>query len=242
MLVVEADAGFASSLLDGLTRAALAARIVERGGDALVAMVDTPPALLIVDVWLEDISGLALCRAIRSTHDIPLLVVNARGQPVPANEPWTAGADGYVDDPGRLAEIVARARALIRRSGPRSPRGPVSAVEAGTICVDPDARTVRVGAQTVPVAAKEFLVLEALVRADGRIVAQRVLLEEIWGTADVSGTGTLSSHIAKLRRKLELAGSDLTIASVRGVGYRLAAVAPPATEGRRRHPRSGGPC
>lgn len=212
--MVEANPDFAVSLRDRLVRAAFGVQVVERGNDALAALGRADPGLFIVDVQLPDLPATVLCTALRYRCHTPVLVVNANRRRIAAMGLWRAGADAYVADPTRLGEIVARSRALIRRAHIKpAPRNGI--VEFASIQVDPVHRTICMGGQPVTVTPREFHVLRALVEAQGQVVTRQALFDRIWvPRGRGSGLGTVDTHVARLRKKLEADGHARIIVTV----------------------------
>ncbi|EST38726.1 hypothetical protein N566_05895 [Streptomycetaceae bacterium MP113-05] len=172
--------------------------------------------LILLDMGLPDKDGFALCRQIRAQSDVPIIAVTARREESSVVSALRAGVDDYVTKPYRLAELMARIDAVMRRFG-RQPVEPTSQV--GDLLVDRGARQAYVAGQAVPLARKEFDLLSMLMQADGDLLTREALMEAIWETCWVGASRTLDVHVATLRSKL---GRPGLIETVRGVGYRIA--------------------
>ena len=174
------------------------------------------PDLVIVDLGLPDLDGVEVIRRIREWSPMPILVVSARTQERSKVEALDAGADDYVTKPFRLAELLARIRALLRR-------GSIDSIqEVQDLRVDAESRRAWLGGDELQLTAKEFDLLRVLVRDAGRVVTRDQLMREVWDTTWWSSTKTLDMHISWLRRKLgDDAHSPRYITTVRGVGFRF---------------------
>jgi DNA-binding response OmpR family regulator len=186
-------------------------------GPAALAAAQAGTDLLILDLGLPVLDGLEVCRRLRSEGStLPILVLTARAEEVDTVVGLDAGADDYVTKPFRLAELLARARALLRRGV-----GDAAATDA-LVRIDSEARRAWFGDTELHLAPKEFDLLAVLVREEGKVVPRDQIMKEVWGTRWMSSTKTLDMHISVLRRKL---GDDATaptfITTVRGVGFRF---------------------
>lgn len=220
VLLVEDDAAISGPLLRALTREGYDVQTVETGAAALEAM-DNPLDLVILDLGLPDMDGLDVARRARNAgKTFPILILTARSEEVDMVVGLDAGADDYVTKPFRLAELLARVRALLRRAtaGDES----VDMVEAQDVRVDVDAHRAYVGDKELQLTAKEFDLLTVLVREAGSVVGRDRLMQEVWGSSNESSTKKLDMHISWLRRKL---GDDVNhphyITTVRGMGFRF---------------------
>lgn len=202
------------------------ARALLREGYTVDVAPDGPSALesgrsgadlLILDLGLPEMDGLEVCRRLRAEGSTtPILVLTARADEVDTVVGLDAGADDYVTKPFRLAELLARARALLRR-------GASEQADAGPhVRIDAEARRAWFGESELQLAPKEFDLLSVLVREEGKVVPRDEIMKEVWGTRWMSSSKTLDMHISVLRRKL---GDDATaptfITTVRGVGFRF---------------------
>jgi DNA-binding response OmpR family regulator len=212
-LIVEDDDAIAEPLVEGLTREGFDVSRVANGTDALGA--PTPDAVLL-DLGLPDIDGYAVCRQLRSRSSVPILVITARGAEVDRVIGLELGADDYIVKPFGFREVMARIRAVMRRSGDASPSDQIQVL--GALTVDRRSRRVFVDEEEVPLSPKEFELLALLAEDPGAVVSRQTILEEVWDPHWYGPTKTVDVHVASLRRKL---GHPEWIETVRRVGLRL---------------------
>ena len=177
------------------------------------------PKLVILDIGLPgDVDGIQLCRELRATSDIPIIMLTARDSEVDRIVGLELGADDYVTKPFSPGELVARIRAVLRRvdAGARAVLSPI--LESGEVEVDTARREVRMRGDLVQVTAREFDLLQYLVENTGRVLSRRQLLDGVWGWDWVGDERTVDVHVFQLRKKL---GDALRVTTVRGVGYLL---------------------
>jgi len=220
VLVVEDDADIADLIRRYLQKGGFSVDVRVSGRDALSAIADSRPDLLVLDVMLPEVSGLDICRAVRSneqTESIPIIMVTARGDESERIAGLDLGADDYLAKPFSPGELVARVRALLRRSA-RMPSAE-AAIHYGPLLVDPAQHTVTDGGQLVSLTAKEFLLLQYVLRNRGRVLSRDLLLTDVWGYTYTGGTRTVDVHVRRLREKLPLLESALV--TVKQFGYRL---------------------
>ncbi|MDO5025003.1 MAG: response regulator transcription factor [Trueperella sp.] len=220
ILLVEDDSAIAGPLLRAFTREGYQVESVETGKDALEAMsVDTD--LVVLDLGLPDMDGLEVARKARlDGKTFPILILTARAEEVDMVVGLDAGADDYVTKPFRLAELLARVRALLRRST-SSEDGP-DLLEVNGITVDVDAHRAYLNNRELQLTGKEFDLLRVLMRNAGNVVARDTLMQEVWGSSAEDSTKKLDMHISWLRRKLGDDVNDPTyISTVRGMGFRF---------------------
>jgi DNA-binding response OmpR family regulator len=187
------------------------------GKTALEMFRAIKPAALILDLMLPGIDGWEVCRRVRQESDVPILMLTARDQDVDKIVGLELGADDYLTKPFNPRELVARVRAIFRRTspGPKTQR-----MTVGDVTVDLDRREVTVGTQKVDLRAKEFDLLAVLAQNPGIVLTRERLLEIAWGFDFPGETRTVDVHVAHLRKKL--AGAATQIETVSGVGYKLA--------------------
>jgi len=215
VLLVEDDDSIAEPLAEGLRREGFEVQRASTGGAALEA----PAAdLVLLDLRLPDVDGFTVCRELRARSSVPIIVISARGEEVDRVVGLELGADDYVVKPFGLRELVARIRAVARRSGGRSERD--EAIDAGRIQIDLRAHRVTVDGNEVQLTAKEFDLLTLLARDAGAVVDRERILREVWQTTWYGSAKTIDVHVAALRRKL---GDASLIETVRGIGLRLVA-------------------
>lgn len=181
------------------------------------------PSLVLLDVMLPESSGLDVCRQIRSTSDVPIIMLTARDSEADTVAGLELGADDYVTKPFSMRELMARVRAQIRRSHRSGTLASANEVlRAGPIELDIDAHEARVDGHQVPLRPKEFDLLESLMRRRGRLATRESLIDEVWGPSYFGDTKTLDVHIKRLRQKLEREPArPRHIVTVRGLGYKL---------------------
>jgi len=214
LVVVEDDETIGRSISQALSAAGYDVQWVRTGAEALA---ETGMRLVVLDLGLPDIDGIEVCRRLRAAEPgLEILILTARSAEIDVVVGLDAGADDYLAKPFRLAELLARVRARLRRE-PEAP----DLVRVGLLTVDRGARQVFVGDDELELRPKEFDVLWLLADEAGRVVRRERLMEEVWDQHWSGSTKTLDVHIAGLRRKLEDAGVDAPIATIRGVGYRL---------------------
>lgn len=214
LLVVEDDPSISAPLVTGLRREGFEVQAVATGADALAA---SDYDLVLLDLGLPDIDGHSVCRVLRSEADVPIIVVTARGDETDRVRLLESGADDYIVKPFGFRELVARVRAVLRRSAAPAPER-AELIEHPPLRIDTRTRTVELSRQQVSLTPKEYDLLVALAADPGAVVTREELLRDVWDHDWWGSTKTLDVHIASLRRKLvpEL------IETVRGVGYRLA--------------------
>jgi len=222
VLVVEDDDGIAEPLAEGLHREGFE---VTRAGTGREALDAPTPDVVLLDLGLPDIDGYAVCRQLRARSSIPILVVTARGAEMDRVIGLELGADDYIVKPFGLREVVARIRAVLRRTGEAPSTAQVQVL--GDLTVDRRARRVLVGGSEVVLSPKEFELLALLAEDPGAVVTRQTILEEVWDPHWYGPTKTVDVHVASLRRKL---GHPEWIETVRRVGLRLGAIpSEPAT-------------
>jgi two-component system, OmpR family, response regulator RegX3 len=212
VLIVEDEAAIAEPLAEGLRREGFHVVRAATGAEALAA---GEADVVLLDLRLPDMDGLDVCRRIREHSAVPIIVVTARGEEADRVVGLELGADDYVVKPFGIRELIARIRAVTRRT-----HGAVGDVvlRVGELEVDPRARRARLEDRELELTPKEFDLLAALARDPGAAVSRRRLLEEVWETSWYGSTKTIDVHVAALRRKL---GDPDWIQTVRGVGFRL---------------------
>ena len=211
VLLAEDDIGIAQPLSRALQREGHEVVVVGDGHSALARADQDEVDLLVLDLGLPGMDGLDVCRRLRRVRpDVPVLMLTARTDEVDFVVGLDAGADDYVAKPFRLAELLARVRALLRRSAP-------DALEAGGVRMDLAGHRVLIDGTEVGLANKEFELLRVLLSRPGQVVSREDILREVWNDPELKGSKTLDMHMSWLRRKI---GSS-RIATVRGVGFRF---------------------
>jgi two-component system, OmpR family, response regulator RegX3 len=213
ILVVEDEDAIAEPLVTGLEREGFE---VDRAATGAAALDESlRPDLVLLDLRLPDMDGLDVCRALRERSAVPIIVVTARGEESDRVVGLELGADDYVVKPFSVRELIARIRAVMRRTTSHPQDGPL---HVGALVVDVRARRARLGGRELDLTPKEFDLLTALASDAGAAISRRRLLEEVWETNWYGSSKTIDVHVASLRRKL---GDPGVIETVRGVGFRL---------------------
>ena len=218
ILVVEDEPDLAALIRRGLTEEGHAVDVAESGEDALDWVDVAPYDALVLDVMLPGMSGLDLCRRLRSRRlPVPILLLTARDAAADRVAGPDAGADDYLVKPFAFAELLARLRALARR--PPAPLDPI--LRAGSVRVDPGARRVWRDDDEIALSNKEFRLLEYLLRHPGRVLTRAMIADHLWDYDFPNVTNVIDVHVRALRRKLDDPYPGRLIQTVRGVGYRL---------------------
>jgi two-component system, OmpR family, response regulator len=218
LLLVEDDVSLAAIVERGLREDGYAVDVAATVLDARHELEVNEYDLAILDLGLPDGNGLELCREIRAGGRLlPVLMLTARDGLSDKVAGLDAGADDYLTKPFDYPELTARIRALLRR--PRDTHQPV--LEVGDVRLDPASRVVRRGAITVPLTAREFALLEFLLRHPGDVVSREQLLEHVWDSNYDGLSNVVDVHVANLRRKLASPDGPDPVTTVRGAGYRI---------------------
>ena len=223
ILLVEDEDSITAPLSEALSREGFEPVIAGTAAEALELAASRSPDLVLLDLGLPDGSGLDVCRELRSRSTVPIIMVTARGEETDRIVGLEVGADDYVVKPFSAREVVARIRAVLRRTAapPPTPLGEV--VELGDVRVDRARRSATLAGEQLELSRKEFDLLQLLVDNAGTVVKRERLIDEVWDTNWFGSTKTLDVHVSALRRKL---GDDPStpryIHTVRGVGFRFA--------------------
>jgi two-component system, OmpR family, response regulator RegX3 len=222
VLVVEDESTLAASVRFHLEREGFEVDVALDGTQGLELFRRRPPDVVLLDLMLPGMSGMDVCRHIRRTSDVPVIMVTAKDAEADVVAGLELGADDYVKKPFSMRELVARVRANLRR--------PVEVtrdevLSSGALTLDPLRHEVRVAGKEVSLRPKEFALLEALLSERGRLVTREALLEAVWGPVFYGDPKTLDVHIRRLRAKVEKdPHRPVLILTVRGFGYKLADV------------------
>jgi len=230
VLIVEDDRDIADLVDHYLTKAGFATDVLASGREALASVKERLPDLLILDLMLPQLDGLEICRMLRAddrTAAVPIIMLTARGDESDRIVGLEVGADDYIPKPFSPNELVARARALLRRAQRGRTLRPTP-IAYGAIVVDPERHIVTVGGAEVTLTAKEFLLLEYLLRHRGRVLSRDVLLTDVWGYRYTGGTRTVDVHIRRLREKLPVLA--VALVTIKQFGYKLVDPAPAGAE------------
>jgi DNA-binding response OmpR family regulator len=212
LLLVEDEDAIAEPLAEGLRREGF---VVERVATGQAALEAAEPDLVLLDVGLPDTDGFSLCRELRTRSGVPIIMVTAKGEEVDRVVGLEVGADDYIVKPFGFRELLARIRAVARRTSERPAQ---RAVRLGALELDTRSRRVSVDGRELDLTPKEFDLLALLARDPGSVVSRAQILEEVWQTTWFGSAKTIDVHVAALRRKL---GDPSWIETVRGVGLRL---------------------
>jgi DNA-binding response OmpR family regulator len=216
VLVVEDDAHLRGVLRRGLGEEGFEVAAVGRGGEAIEAVASAVPDALVVDIGLPDADGRDVCQALRAEGiDAPVLFLTARDAVTDRLAGFSAGGDDYIVKPFELAELVARLRAVLRRSGAEA------RTVVGDLSLDPAAHAAAVGEASVPLTPTEFRLLATLAARPGEAVRRLELVQAAWPQGAIVHDNTLDVYIARLRRKFRELGGSAEIRTVHGVGYQL---------------------
>jgi len=219
VLVVEDEASIASFISLYLKNAGYRVKAVSTGGDALAQGEVEQPALIVLDLMLPDIDGIEVCRRIRKSSDVPILMLTARDEDVDKIIGLEVGADDYLTKPFNPRELVARVKSILRRSTPERRQIESKQMRHGDLLIDAGRREVHVGDEEIQLAPKEFDLLWELLDHRGLVLTRDQLLERVWGYTFAGDTRTVDVHVRQLRRKL---GDASPIVTVWGVGYKVA--------------------
>jgi two-component system response regulator RegX3 len=226
VFVVEDEASFVEALQIGLTREGFRVEVATDGVEALERFPLVRPDIVLLDVMLPRISGIDVCRQIRAQSTVPIIMVTAKASEIDTVVGLEVGADDYVTKPYRIRELVARIRALLRRTSMDATgeveRPRETTLKVGNVELDPDEHRVTVDGVEIGLPLKEFEVLHLLLLNAGRVLTREVLIGRVWGADYVGDTKTLDVHIKRLRSKVEdNPGSPTRIVTIRGLGYRF---------------------
>ena len=219
ILVVEDESDLAMLLSYNLEAEGYVVDSAERADEAELLLAENPPDLVILDWTLPGVSGLEICRRLRAREDtrmLPVIMVTARGEEAERVRGLSVGADDYVVKPFSVPELMARVRALLRRSRPERI---ASRLSCGDIDLDRDTRSVQRGERIIHPGPTEFRLLEFLLEKPGRVFTRAQLLDGIWGQASEIDDRTVDVHVGRLRKKLSKGRERDPIRTVRSVGY-----------------------
>ncbi len=220
VLVVEDDRDIAQLLQHNLVRAGFSVDLLHSGGEVVQFTRSTSPDVILLDLMLPVLDGLEVCRALRTdprTAAVPVIMLTARAEESDRIVGLELGADDYVTKPFSPNEVVARVRALLRRTHRPAPHG--STLRYGPLLMDLDRHHVTVDGRDVHLTAKEFLLLQYLLGHPGRVLSRDLLLSDVWGYSYTGGTRTVDVHVRRLREKLPLLEDALV--TVKQFGYKL---------------------
>jgi two-component system, OmpR family, response regulator RegX3 len=237
VLIVEDEDSFIEALTVGLNREGFRVEVAQDGASALQRFAEIKPDVILLDLMLPRISGIDVCREIRKTSTVPIIMVTAKSAEIDMVVGLEVGADDYITKPYRIRELVARLRALLRRAGmtangagngTSNGEAPgVPSLVVGDVALDADEHLVTVAGDPVSMPLKEFELLHLLLSNVGRVLPRELLIDRVWGIDYVGDTKTLDVHIKRIRAKIE---PDPTkperIVTIRGLGYKYERPAP----------------
>jgi two-component system, OmpR family, KDP operon response regulator KdpE len=221
ILVVDDEEQIRRALTSILKSRGYVLDLAATGQDALLHAIDSPPDLVVLDLALPDISGIEVCRELRTWMTAPILILSVRATEADKIQALDEGADDYLTKPFSAGELLARIRALLRRAAALTSPPPV--VTVGELEIDIARRRVSIGGRDVTLTPTEFDILAFLARNAGLVVTQKMILEQVWGPEWVEDAQTLRVHVSHLRKKIEpTPGGPRYIITEPGVGFRLA--------------------
>ncbi|MFT5204252.1 MAG: two-component system response regulator RegX3 [Candidatus Aldehydirespiratoraceae bacterium] len=223
VLVVDDEPAFREGLRHALKQEGFLVFLAADGEEALEVWRAEKPDLVLLDVMLPRMSGIDVCREIRSVDDTPIIMVSARNEEIDAVVALEVGADDYVAKPYRVRELVARMRTLLRRVNVAPMAGEaVGVLEAGQVVLDRERHEVTYNGELVQLPLKEFDLLALLMENKGIVVTRQTLIDRVWGFDYVGDTKTLDVHVKRLRAKVETnPEAPELIVTIRGLGYKL---------------------
>lgn len=224
ILLVDDEESIVDALSLGLRREGFKVTAAYDGHEALAKFDAARPDVVLLDVLLPKMSGIDVCREIRKRSRVPILMVSAKGSEIDMVVGLEVGADDYVTKPYRLRELVARIRAVLRRSPPEGESAaPLGPIVVGDVSLDPERHEVQVRGEVIQLPLKEFELLHVLLENAGRVVTRDSLIDQVWGHDYVGDTKTLDVHIKRVRSKIEPDPSQpVRIVTIRGLGYKYA--------------------
>jgi two-component system response regulator RegX3 len=229
--VIEDEASISDPLRSALEREGYAVSVEPTGSGGLESVRRGEPDIVLLDLNLPDLDGRDVCRAIRQTSDVPIIMLTARGLETDRVVGLELGADDYLVKPFSMAELIARIRAVLRRTGDRATPAPAAtstptAIAIGDVSIDPATHVATHAGSSLDLPRREFDLLHTLMAHAGTVLARNKLMDEVWGVDWFGSTKTLDVHVAGLRRRLgDDAHEPRYIHTVRGVGFRFASPA-----------------
>jgi DNA-binding response OmpR family regulator len=220
VLVVDDDTRLLDALQRGLSLSGFEIETAREAGAALACVERGWPDVMVLDIMMPGLDGLALCRLVRERSSVRILMLTALDSVQDRVAGLQMGADDYLVKPFALDELIARLRALLRRPA-EAATGFSNELRFGDLTLDMASWTVSRGGATIPLTAKEFKLLKCLVENEGRVLTREDILLAIWGADPVVESNVVDAHIANLRLKLETEGRPRLIRTLRGVGYVL---------------------
>lgn len=221
ILIVEDEESLATLLQYNLEAESFQVNVVRRGDEAEVAISEEPPDLIILDWMLPGLSGLEICRRVRSnreTRNIPILMLTAKDEEHDRIRGLNTGADDYVVKPFSIQELMARVNAILRRTNPERI---ANILTVGDIQLDREAHRVTRNGRDVRLGPTEFRLLEFFMQSPGRVFNRTQLLDSVWGRDVYVDERTVDVHIGRLRKAINRGKEEDPIRTVRGAGYAM---------------------
>ena len=223
VLMVEDERSITVPLSEALAREGFDTQVAGTVAEALEIAGKLAPDLVLLDVMLPDGSGYDVCRELRRNSEVPIIMLTARGEETDRVVGLELGADDYVVKPFSAREVVARIRAVLRRTGAIDRPAEPEPLAVGQLGLDPDRRSASLAGEELELTRKEFDLLQLLMTEAGSVVSRERLIDEVWDVNWFGSTKTLDVHVSALRRKLgDDSGSPRYLHTVRGVGFRFA--------------------
>ncbi len=224
ILIVEDETSFSEALSFLLEKEGFETKICDNGRSALAETARQEFDLILLDLMIPEISGIEVCRTIRTTSQVPIIMLTAKDSEVDKVVGLELGADDYVTKPYSARELVARIKAVLRRRTSEEIFTEAGILQAGPVRIDIDRHLVTINGISVTLPLKEFELLEFLVRNEGKVLTRVQLIDRIWGGDYYGDTKTLDVHIKRLRSKIETdPASPELIQTIRGLGYKFEA-------------------
>jgi two-component system response regulator RegX3 len=223
-MLVEDEEAFIEALQVGLAREGFEVVVARDGAEALSKFDELDPDIMLLDVMLPKVSGTDVCREVRKKSQVPIIIVSAKGSEVDAVVGLEVGADDYIVKPYRLRELVARMRAVMRRSTLTQTEIDdvgFGAIRVGDVSIDPERHVVTIRDEVAKLPLKEFELLYVLMANAGKVMTRENLIDRVWGSDYFGDTKTLDVHIKRLRSKVESdPANPVNIVTIRGLGYK----------------------
>ena len=223
VLIVEDEISFSDALAFLLKKESYEVEVAVNGAEAIERFQTFNPDLILLDLMIPEVSGTEVCRVIRSTSQVPIIMLTAKDSEIDKVVGLELGADDYVTKPYSSRELLARMKAVMRRnSGDSAALEEGALLTAGSVRMDLDKHQVTVNSVAVTFPLKEFELLEFLMRNSGRVLTRSQLIDRVWGNDYFGDTKTLDVHIKRLRAKIEEdPANPKIIHTIRGLGYKL---------------------
>jgi two-component system response regulator RegX3 len=225
ILIVEDEASFSEALEFLLKKEGFEIEVAETGQEALDKFSANGADLILLDLMIPEVSGTEVCRIIRTTSQVPIIMLTAKDGEIDKVVGLELGADDYVTKPYSSRELLARIKAALRRMGSTSEvSDPSGILTVSTIAMDVDKHQVKVSGNTISLPLREFELLEFFMRNPGRVLTRVQIIDRVWGGDYFGDTKTLDVHVKRLRAKIEAdPGNPILLQTIRGLGYKLEA-------------------